>query len=46
MLFFSTKRKNPKRTPKEDATISGYDPESSLRHVHCPRCGKNNKIPS
>lgn len=25
---------------KEDATISGYDSRSSLRHVHCPRCGK------
>ena len=24
----------------EDATISGYDSHSSLRHVHCPRCGK------
>ena len=24
--------------PKEDATISGYGSESSLRHVHCPRC--------
>ena len=21
--------------PKEDATVSGYDPQSSLRHVHC-----------
>jgi len=26
--------------PKEDATISGYNSQSSLRHVHCPRCGK------
>ena len=26
--------------PKEDATVSGYDSQSSLRHVHCPRCGK------
>ena len=26
--------------PKEEATISGYDSQSSLRHVHCPRCGK------
>ena len=26
--------------PKEDATISGYDSQSSLRHVHCPKCGK------
>lgn len=26
--------------PKKDATISGYDSESSLRHVHCPRCEK------
>ncbi len=24
----------------EDATIPGYDSESSLKHVHCPRCGK------
>ena len=25
---------------KEDAFVSGYDSESSLGHVHCPRCGK------
>ena len=23
-----------------DATISGYGSESSLRYVHCPKCGK------
>ena len=26
--------------PKKDAVVSGYDSESSLRHVHYPRCGK------
>ena len=26
--------------PKEDAVVSGWDSEGSLRHVHCPRCGK------
>ena len=26
--------------PKQDATIYGYDSQSSLRHVHCPKCGK------
>ena len=26
--------------PKKDAVISGWDSEHSLRHVHCPRCGK------
>jgi len=26
--------------PKEDAVVSGWDSERSLRHVHCPRCGK------
>jgi len=26
--------------PKKDATISGHDSQSSLRHIHCPRCGK------
>ncbi len=26
--------------PKKDAVVSGYDSQSSLRHVHCPRCGK------
>jgi len=26
--------------PKEDATISGYDSEYSLRHIHCSRHGK------
>ena len=24
---------------KEDATVSGYDSQPSLRHVYCPRCG-------
>jgi predicted RNA-binding Zn-ribbon protein involved in translation (DUF1610 family) len=26
--------------PKEEATISGYDSQNSLHHIHCPRCGK------
>jgi len=26
--------------PKEVAVVSGWDAEGSLRHVHCPRCGK------
>jgi len=26
--------------PKKDVVISGYDSQSSLRHIHCPRCGK------
>jgi DNA-directed RNA polymerase subunit RPC12/RpoP len=26
--------------PKKDAVISGWDSQSSLRHVHCPKCGK------
>ena len=26
--------------PKRDAVVSGWDSERSLRHVHCPRCGK------
>ena len=26
--------------PKEDAKISGYDSEQTLRHIHCPKCGK------
>jgi hypothetical protein len=26
--------------PKKDAVISGYDSLFSLRHIHCPRCGK------
>jgi len=26
--------------PKEDAVVSGWDSERSLRHVHCPKCGK------
>ena len=25
---------------KKDAVVSGYDYQSSLRHIHCPRCGK------
>jgi len=25
---------------KKDAVVSGYDSQSSLRHVHCPGCGK------
>ena len=27
--------------PKKEAVVSGYDSQSSLRHIHCPRCGKN-----
>lgn len=26
--------------PKQDAVVSDFDSESSLRHVHYPRCGK------
>jgi predicted RNA-binding Zn-ribbon protein involved in translation (DUF1610 family) len=26
--------------PKEDAIVSGWDSERSLRHVNCPKCGK------
>ena len=26
--------------PKNDATVSGYNSQNSLRHVHCPKCGK------
>jgi len=26
--------------PKENAVISGWDSQQSLRHVHCPKCGK------
>lgn len=26
--------------PKNEAKISGYDSQNSLRHVHCPNCGK------
>ena len=26
--------------PKEDAVVSGYDSEGSLRHIHCPKRGK------
>jgi hypothetical protein len=22
------------------AKVSGWDSQSSLRHIHCPRCGK------
>ena len=25
---------------KKEAIVSGYDSQSSLRHVHCPKCGK------
>jgi ribosomal protein S27E len=27
-------------TPKGNAKISGFDSEHSLRHVHCPSCGR------
>ena len=26
--------------PKKEAKVSGWDSEHSLRHIHCPRCGK------
>ena len=26
--------------PKDAAEISGYDSEQTLRHIHCPKCGK------
>lgn len=26
--------------PKKDATVSGYDSQSFLRHVHCLKYGK------
>jgi NAD-dependent SIR2 family protein deacetylase len=26
--------------PKKEARVSGYDSQNSLRHVHCPNCGK------
>ncbi|MFX0117171.1 MAG: hypothetical protein ACFFB3_21680 [Candidatus Hodarchaeota archaeon] len=26
--------------PKKDAVISGWDSQSSLRHIRRPRCGK------
>ena len=32
--------RSSKLLTKEDATVSGYDSQSSLRHVHCPKCGK------
>jgi predicted RNA-binding Zn-ribbon protein involved in translation (DUF1610 family) len=28
------------KLPKEEAVISGWDSQQSLRHVHCPKCGK------
>jgi len=28
------------KLPKEEAVISGWDSQQSLRHMHCPRCGK------
>ena len=27
-------------TPKNEATVSGYDSQNSLQHVHCPNCGR------
>ncbi len=27
-------------TPKREVRISGYDSQSSQRHIHCLRCGK------
>jgi len=26
--------------PKEKAVVSGWDCQQSLRHVHCPNCGR------
>jgi len=26
--------------PEEKAVISGWDSQQSLRHIHCPKCGK------
>jgi len=26
--------------PKKEAKVSGWDSQSSLKHVHCPNCGK------
>ncbi len=26
--------------PKKEAKISGWDSQSSLKHIHCPKCGK------
>jgi predicted RNA-binding Zn-ribbon protein involved in translation (DUF1610 family) len=26
--------------PKEEAVISGWNSQQSLRHIHCPKCGK------
>ncbi len=26
--------------PKKNAKVSGWDSQSSLRHIHCPKCGK------
>jgi predicted RNA-binding Zn-ribbon protein involved in translation (DUF1610 family) len=26
--------------PKKEAVISGYNSQHSLRHIHCPNCGK------
>ncbi|MFA5365241.1 MAG: hypothetical protein WC325_08690 [Candidatus Bathyarchaeia archaeon] len=25
---------------KKDAAISGFDSQSSVVHIHCPKCGK------
>lgn len=27
--------------PKKEAKVSGWDSQSSLKHVHCPKCGKS-----
>jgi predicted RNA-binding Zn-ribbon protein involved in translation (DUF1610 family) len=26
--------------PKKETIISGWDSQQSLRHIHCPKCGK------
>jgi predicted RNA-binding Zn-ribbon protein involved in translation (DUF1610 family) len=26
--------------PKKEAKVSGWNSQSSLRHIHCPKCGK------
>jgi len=29
-----------KSLKQKEAVISGWDSQSSLRHIHCPKCGK------
>ena len=30
--------------PKKEAKVSGWDSQSSLKHVHCPKCGKSYEL--